>query len=355
MIKPPLMNLRFLYRYIFFIFAVCGIYVLPFSFKKRKYCTWISFARVIYSSLATLLLIGFTIYIIINMYKKELQTVAVMSILLTINRVVLCSKCSKIRAIMKYFCFKKTQNYSNIFWMNVWTATCTSAICIKLIIIIYWSLYMGQGYIPVPVHDEHILQSIEIIAFLLVINIHIMLPIDIFIIVYSIVCFQLREYILKFVTTLTATSSINYQLLLDHFFKLKKISQYVDDAMSCLVFISTIYNGVLMYFVILSIRSEYYPVPDEIIHYLSLFLNTIGSVIMISSAAFVEEASKTIWEKAQKLPESKQQFLQQKFLAICKRGISMTIWKFVPIRRIIILTNFGTVFTYILLIDGLEK
>lgn len=61
--------------------------------------------------------------------------------------------------------------------------------------------------------------------------------------------------------------------------------------------------------------------------------------------------SEDIWQIANSISESSQQFYKKQFLSYCHNGISLTLWKIIN-RRSFIFANFGSMITYVLLFDS---
>ncbi|GIY04975.1 hypothetical protein CEXT_647351, partial [Caerostris extrusa] len=76
--------------------------------------------------------------------------------------------------------------------------------------------------------------------------------------------------------------------------------------------------------------------------------NFVLFIITTTYASMVEEASLEIGSQAHTLPEStlKSIFVQQKFMMLFQRGITLTVWRITPIRRSFAFGIIGIILTY---------
>ncbi|GFT67693.1 uncharacterized protein NPIL_614761 [Nephila pilipes] len=102
---------------------------------------------------------------------------------------------------------------------------------------------------------------------------------------------------------------------------------------------------------------EYFSIPQISSVWILLASNYIAYLGQTLSGSFLYEASEDLWFKVQEALISENEFsnLQQKLLSVLEKGLYLTVWKIVPIKRNFILASLGTVLTYCLLIDNLRS
>ncbi|GIZ03439.1 hypothetical protein CEXT_700021 [Caerostris extrusa] len=87
-----------------------------------------------------------------------------------------------------------------------------------------------------------------------------------------------------------------------------------------------------------------------------VFGNFILFIITTTSASMVEETSLEIGSQAHTLPERtlKSIFVQQRFMMLFQRGITLTVWRITPIRRSFAFGIIGIILTYTFMFHGLS-
>ncbi|GFU23599.1 hypothetical protein NPIL_586731 [Nephila pilipes] len=90
--------------------------------------------------------------------------------------------------------------------------------------------------------------------------------------------------------------------------------------------------------------------------YIQFLISFVLLIVMTSSASGVAEASTKIRAKAWRMSIKKEDAFShhQKLILLVEKGISLTVWKVVPINRNIIYGLLGDLFTYIILLDSLN-
>lgn len=345
-------KLEFLYKFINLHFGISAISTFPFLVRYKHHSRK-TLLNDLFSFFITILLIGITICFCLNASTVKLMANAAMFCISVICRCIICVKFRKLKKILKHFCRLTCEN--SRFMHCLYLVSLFRSVCniLNLICGTFWLMYIKSPFSFFVSLQGSILPKLIQIIHTFSINI-LLLPVDIFGISYAVICFQIRQKIFYLLESMIFSPNIDYEVLQNQYLSIKRMATYVDNELSLLAFVSTVHNGGLMYFAILSYKVGGYDIPDLAFVWIAFLINFMCTVVMLSAGAFVNEASKEVWEKALMLPDSRQKFLQERYLSFCKEGISMTLWKLIPIRRILILTNFGTVFTYTLLLDGLH-
>lgn len=177
-------------------------------------------------------------------------------------------------------------------------------------------------------------------------------PMTIFPVLYVVICCTLLRSLTDFKKSLTHSKEVNYTDFLNRYLFIKESVKIADNVLSLFVLTSTMYNGVLMYQMVVCLKNKTYDTFLALFIMTSLTVNTIGNIIMNFSAASIEESSKDIVDILYRLPSKDQDNSQKKLISCCQNGISLTMWKIFPIQRSLIIGIYGTILTYILLIDG---
>ncbi|GFY45475.1 uncharacterized protein TNIN_137701 [Trichonephila inaurata madagascariensis] len=251
--------------------------------------------------------------------------------------------------------FKVNKATENILWLKVLTALTVllqiAMLAYKLCIrkqLVYVSSFLF-GY---KVERE---SYQDVIAILLDINslFFSFMPLLTFALFYTTVCYRISCIINRFAETLASKSELNYEILLHSYTKMKSAVIYIDNTVGALVFTTVIYSSCVMCFTLYFVlESNLFidAINRVIVCHLILIIFSLLMVMSVS-ASKVEETSSEISSLALTLPKNKQScfFDQQRFILLAEKGIAMTMWKIVPIRRSFIFSISGILFSYTLM------
>ncbi|KAG8189072.1 hypothetical protein JTE90_025502 [Oedothorax gibbosus] len=184
-----------------------------------------------------------------------------------------------------------------------------------------------------------------------------LLPMNTYAIFYVIVCHNMTSVIKGFLKRLMKNPR-NHDLVYEYT-SIKKAVYSLDEELSFMVFCNIIFSSSMMYYSIsMFLKPSLFQTFFVRVWITLLFLNTmVCFVAMTASATFVGEASAQVGIQSQMLRESVQtsNFTQQRYFTSVQEEVHMTAWKIVPLTRSFIFGTIGTLFTYVVLIDGLIK
>ncbi|GFQ83942.1 uncharacterized protein TNCT_711171 [Trichonephila clavata] len=154
------------------------------------------------------------------------------------------------------------------------------------------------------------------------------------------------------------STKVDPELLLRTYVSIKSTISGIDNKLSFLMFMTTVFSFVSMYESVSVIVQPFkYPnLVHRIFNWFG-FLATFGSFAAMSiSASLVCEASQEIGDMAEASFENSQssRCMQLRFLMSAEKEISLTAWKMMPIRRNFILATTGALFTYVIMFTSLE-
>lgn len=182
-------------------------------------------------------------------------------------------------------------------------------------------------------------------------------PINIFSIFYVAVCQQVKLEILHFLKVMSSHPSLGYEVILRLYTNLASKVESIDSKLSFMLLLNTIFSIINMYFLIFNLlHSDGYGTFLDILS-LCFFINMFLSFISMNvSASSVSDASGKIVAKARALSSDSVHaaLVLQRFLFHADKGISMTLWGMVPIRKHFIVGIIGATFTYAVLFDSLK-
>ncbi|GFT98426.1 uncharacterized protein NPIL_547491 [Nephila pilipes] len=186
------------------------------------------------------------------------------------------------------------------------------------------------------------------------------LPVSIFAIFYSVLCYHLYDVVKNFSKYLEENTVIDYDGILKQYLSIRKLVLEADSELSILMFSSSLFYACAMYFgITLILHSKDYTSSGSYLPLVSIWLVFVASytafVMMAAAGSLVYEASTDIWEKAQELMNTEQNptFSQKRFLAITEKYLTLTAWRITPVKRSFILATLGTILTYCILLDNI--
>ncbi|GFR00039.1 uncharacterized protein TNCT_637681 [Trichonephila clavata] len=186
-----------------------------------------------------------------------------------------------------------------------------------------------------------------------------LLPLNNFAIYYTTVCHHLKLLVASLGKSLNNVRDSENDRIYKEYISIRNLVTYIDEQLSFLVFISSVYNACTMYFALTLILhpEEYFDV-THILSVVSLFSSNYLSYMGLTlSGSLLHEASEELWFKLHRalMPRSEITSLQQRFLNLLEKGLFLTIWKILPIKRSFILATLGTILTYCILLDNLKS
>ncbi|GFQ93058.1 uncharacterized protein TNCT_492211 [Trichonephila clavata] len=198
-----------------------------------------------------------------------------------------------------------------------------------------------------------------LVTILIIVQELLVLPLNTFAIYYTTVCHHLKVLMTNLGKSLNNTRDSEYDRIYKEYVSMRNLVTYIDEQLSFLVFISSVYNACTMYFALTIILhpEEYFDV-THILSVVSLFSSNYLSYMGLTlSASLLHEASEELWFKLHRALMSRSEIssLQQRFLNLLEKGLFFTVWKIVPIKRSFILAMIGTVLTYCILLDNLRS
>ncbi|GIY00383.1 uncharacterized protein CDAR_249041 [Caerostris darwini] len=174
---------------------------------------------------------------------------------------------------------------------------------------------------------------------------------------YTIVCNHIRHIIKQIAATHSERREPSFEKFLEDYSNIKSIVEQIDKDIGLLVFLSIISTSLLMCFSTYVILNP--EVHEGSFLRFQLYCGFLGSfilfIIITASASMVEEASLEVGSQAHTLSKSrgKSVFVQQIFSMFFQKGITLTVWRIVPIRRSLGFGITGIIFTYTFMFYGL--
>ncbi|GFQ82191.1 uncharacterized protein TNCT_186841 [Trichonephila clavata] len=185
------------------------------------------------------------------------------------------------------------------------------------------------------------------------------MPSNIFAIYYTTVCYHLKITLENLGKSLHNMPKSEYDSAYKKYISIRKFVTYIDDELSLLVFLSLIYNACNMYFgITVILHTEEYLDAVQITSIYCLFIASyVGYIGMTLSGSLLQETSEHLWFQVHDalISRSKITSLQQRFLSLLEKGLFLTVWKIVPIKRSFIVATTGTIFSYCILLDSLRS
>ncbi|GFY73743.1 uncharacterized protein TNIN_475541 [Trichonephila inaurata madagascariensis] len=133
----------------------------------------------------------------------------------------------------------------------------------------------------------------------------------------------------------------------------------MDGGMSFLMFTSTIFNAIPMYFGITKLlRPRDFAMDSETLSVWSLFIASYGAFIaMAASGSLVGEANAKLMNYLKGMARIRSDLtpFQNDVSFLNTKNAFLTVWNIVPVTRSFIFSILGTIFTYCILLDGMRK
>ncbi|GBM95126.1 hypothetical protein AVEN_258189-1 [Araneus ventricosus] len=140
------------------------------------------------------------------------------------------------------------------------------------------------------------------------------------------------------------------EMLLSSYLSIKSTVTSIDNEMSFLVFLSVVINSLPMYSFFRGMIDPYMTTGVFLrILFWCYAASSFGLLAaMVTSAAFISEASQEIATKVETLIGSamSSKFMHLRFQMCVEKEICMTVWKIIPIRRSLIFVIIGTTVSY---------
>ncbi|GFQ80643.1 uncharacterized protein TNCT_176881 [Trichonephila clavata] len=206
---------------------------------------------------------------------------------------------------------------------------------------------------------HQILTVILIILFLISLFEFLMLPLSAFSIYYTFLCLNLRSIIKQFQESLGVLLKFKPEYTLKLYLSIKELVENVDSDLSLLMFTTSLYNASTMYFgVTVWLHSDEYDMLSSLSSiWILLTLSYTAFICMGISGSLVHETASDLYTEAEKRlsngnrpPEALRQFLK-----VAEKGLYLTVWRIVPIKRSFILGTIGTIFTYCILLETVQS
>lgn len=312
------------------------------------------------SNLLFILFLGPQIYIVSLSPSYMMMFAFYLLVILAITyRCILCAKFHQIIEIASNLSTRRTiYRLRKYTWMHVFVILnfLTQIVLIShyvFTLIHDYNPYISFGYVSTPFY-----YNILSVAFVIHAVFIFTTPINIFSIFYVAVCQQLKLEISHFLKVMSSHTCPDYETLLRLYNNIASKVESIDDELSFMIMLSTVFYILNMYFFVFNLLdSEEYGSNQDFLN-LCFFINICLVFISMSvSASLVSDASEKIVAKARELSSNNVQsgFVLQRFLFHANKGIGMTVWKMVPIRRHLIVVITGATFTYAVLFDSLKQ
>lgn len=176
-------------------------------------------------------------------------------------------------------------------------------------------------------------------------------PLSIFAIYYAILCYEIKNRIQDYERVIKTSHTCKYNELSDIYCQIRLNVKFIDSKVGFLVFISFIFNSMLMF---LGISALLYQNKNPI----NLVLNLAYCLIMLSNfliqvlcASLVNDASLSVRDQAKAIKNGNTSAYLRLILT-CQDEISLTLWGITRMKRSFIFGTIGTIFTYSLLFDS---
>ncbi|GFT67706.1 uncharacterized protein NPIL_614821 [Nephila pilipes] len=189
--------------------------------------------------------------------------------------------------------------------------------------------------------------------------IYFMLPLNTFGIYYTITCHRMKCIMDNFKKVLESIQCLEFDKTLQMYKDIQNLISEMDDGMSFLMFTSTVFNAIPMYFGVTKLlRPMDFAMDSETISVWSLFIASYGAFIsMAATGSLVCETNTKILDQLKGMANSRSALMpfQNDMLSLDAKKGSLTIWNIVPVTRGFIFSILGTIFTYCILLDGMRK
>lgn len=184
-------------------------------------------------------------------------------------------------------------------------------------------------------------------------------PLNIFAIYYASLCYEIKNRIQDYHAVIKTCHTRNYNELSDAYCKIRLNAKLIDAKVRFLVFISFIFNAMLMF---LGITILLYLNEDSslMITFLVLtfcFIMLLNFLIQVLYASLINDASLRVRDETKAIKNGNTQSDSSclRFFLTCEDEISLTVWGITDMKRSFIFGTIGTILTYSLLVDSLMK
>ncbi|GFS38622.1 uncharacterized protein TNIN_269391 [Trichonephila inaurata madagascariensis] len=189
--------------------------------------------------------------------------------------------------------------------------------------------------------------------------IYFMLPLNTFAVYYTVTCHRMRCVLNTFKNGLEPMPHSEFDHVLRMYKAIQNLIAEMDGGMSFLMFTSTIFNAIPMYFGITKLlRPRDFAMDSETLSVWSLFIASYGAFIaMAASGSSVYETNVKSMDQLKGIVNNRSDLTPSpndvSFLDT--KVESLTVWNIVPVNRSFIFSILGTIFTYCILLDGMRK
>ncbi|GFY74139.1 uncharacterized protein TNIN_46761 [Trichonephila inaurata madagascariensis] len=167
----------------------------------------------------------------------------------------------------------------------------------------------------------------------------VLLPSNIFAIYYTTLCYHLRLTLESLGKSLHNAPSSEYDSIYKKYISIRKCVTNIDDELSFLVFLSSIYNACNMYFgITVVLHTEEYLNAVQISCIYCLFTASyVGYIGMTLTGSLLQETAENLWFQVHDslISRSKITSLQQRFLSILEKGLFLLYGKLYQLKEVL--------------------
>ncbi|GFQ65852.1 uncharacterized protein TNCT_240581 [Trichonephila clavata] len=189
--------------------------------------------------------------------------------------------------------------------------------------------------------------------------IYFMLPLNAFAVYYTITCHRMRCVLNTFRNGLESINHCDIDQALRMYKDIQNLIAEMDGGMSFLMFTSTIFNAIPMYFGITKLlRPRDFAMDSETLSVWSLFIASYGTFIaMAASGSLVCETNVLTMDLLKGIVNNRSDLTPSlNDVPFHDTKVeSLTVWNIVTVNRSFIFSILGTIFTYCILLDGMRK
>ncbi|GFQ65849.1 uncharacterized protein TNCT_240571 [Trichonephila clavata] len=289
---------------------------------------------------------------------------ATMSVITLIHKCALSSRVKKLKMISLSLAnisakLKTITTNRNNKWIPVW-AIFNSLLFIIFAVASFFTAYInGTRFFlfNFALEDKGWKASAAFIYSLTLI-IYFMMPLNTFAVYYTVTCHRMRNVLITFRKGVELMQYPELDQALRIYKSIQNLIAEMDEGMSFLMFTSTIFNAIPMYFGITKLlRPSDFTMDSETLSVWSLFIASYGAFIATAvSGTLVGEANAKIVDQFKEMANSGCSLSYFKnIFSLKKSNGSLTVWNIVPVTRSFIFSVFGTIFTYCILLDSMRR
>ncbi|GIX77524.1 uncharacterized protein CDAR_268321 [Caerostris darwini] len=171
---------------------------------------------------------------------------------------------------------------------------------------------------------------------------------------YIAVCNHIKSIIKHTEESLSRKPLVDFERFIHSYSRIKSIVDLTDKEVGFLVFITIFFNSGFMCFTFYVTLNFNITAGIQTVAIYGMFFGALGLFIgMTVSASMVADESK---ELCSAMPENtgKLTFKQIRFLMTTQNGITLTVWRIVPITRSFIFVIIGILLTYTVMFSSLS-